>query len=139
MTAEMTVQAGVPATLNEALDRIGAMAEALQTMAAILRTTNESMEALRRQVRLLEKVTPAQARAINAAAREKAGMICGTYKCRGCEKDVTAAIRRSIRDQFGISAARELPRCDYDAAMELIGMWEDYRAIMEIRRKKNER
>ena len=109
------------------------MAGAMSTMADMLRATNESMEQLRRQVRLLEKVTPAQCSAINAAIRERAATLCVDYRLPGQEKAVAAAIRKAIKLQFGAATVRELPRCDYDVAQEQVGMWEDYKAIKAIK------
>lgn len=116
------------------------MREALQGMAQLLRTTNEAMEQLRRQVRLLEKVTPAQAAAINRAIRERAVEICAIYMARGeqGEKLAAAAIRKAVKLQFGAGAVKEVPRCDYEIALEQVRTWDDYRAMKAIRDKAKE-
>ena len=111
------------------------MREALEMMAGLLRQTNEAVQDLRRQVRLLEKVTPGQANAINRAVRERAAEICGIYLARGCEKLAAAAIRRSVKERFGASSAKEIPRCEYEVAMELARSWDDYQEMTEIRRR----
>ena len=49
------MEPGGVAPLTRAEQQLQQMAEAMQTMASMLRATNESMEALRQQVRLLEK------------------------------------------------------------------------------------
>jgi len=111
------------------------MREALQTMAGLLRTTNETMSQLQRQVRLLEKVTPAQATAINRAIRERATELCAIYMLRGegCEKPVAAAIRKAIKLRFGANTAKELPRCEYEVAMAQVNGWDDYKTMKEIK------
>ena len=109
------------------------MREALQTMAGLLRTTNETMAQLQRQVRLLEKVTPAQAGAINRAIRERAATLCRVYAARDCEKAVAAAIRKAIKLRFGANTAKELPRCEYEVAMAQVNSWDDYKTMKEIK------
>ena len=51
---------------------LGQMGEIMRGMADMLRATNERMAALEREVRLLTKVTPAQANAIHEAIRSRA-------------------------------------------------------------------
>lgn len=111
------------------------MGDVLATMAAMLQATTESMEQLRRQVRLLEKVTPAQASALNRVIRERAVEICAIYMVRDGEKPAASAIRKAFRLQFGVKTAKELPRCDYEIAMEAIQSWDDYAAMKKIREK----
>lgn len=113
------------------------MAEMMATMAAMLQATTESMEQLRRQVRLLEKVTPAQATSINRAIRERATEICSIYMVRGDqgEKLAAAAIRKAVKLQFGAGSVKEIPRCDYEIALEQVRTWDDYKAMKAIREK----
>lgn len=109
------------------------MREALQTMAGLLRTTNETMAQLQRQVRLLEKVTPAQASALNKAIRERAAQLCDLYAARGCDKPVAAAIRKAVKLRFGAATAKDLPRCEYEVAMTQVQGWDDYKTMKEIK------
>ena len=111
------------------------MREALQTMAQLLRTTNETMAQLQRQVRLLEKVTPAQASALNRAIRERATELCAIYMAPGCDKPVAAAIRRAVKLRFGAATAKELPRCEYEVAMAQVRGWDDYKIMKGIRER----
>lgn len=113
------------------------MAEMMATMAAMLQATTESMEQLRRQVRLLEKVTPAQATSINRAIRDRATEICTIYMVRGDqgEKLAAAAIRKAVKLQFGAGSVKEVPRCDYEIALEQVRTWDDYKAMKAIREK----
>ena len=110
------------------------MADAMQAMAGMLRATTDAMEQLRHQVRLLEKATPAQAAAMNAAIRQRAKKLCADYRMPGQEKAVAAAIRKAVRMQFGASAMRDLPRCDVEAARMQVDMWDDYAVVKAIRK-----
>lgn len=113
------------------------MAEMMATMAAMLQATTESMEQLRRQVRLLEKVTPAQATEINRAIRGRATEICGIYMIRDdrAEKLAAAAIRKAVKLQFGAGAVKEIPRCDFEIALEQVQGWDDYKVMKDIGKK----
>lgn len=62
------------------LKRLEDCAVVMRGMADMMRTTNERMGALEREVRMLTKVTPAQATAINAAIRERAAALCLSYR-----------------------------------------------------------
>lgn len=122
----------IPAAVAEEMKQ---MREALQAMAGLLRTTNETMTQLQRQVRLLEKVTPAQARAINQAIRDRATELCAIYMLRGdgCEKPVAAAIRKAVKLRFGANTAKDLPRCEYEVALAQVQGWDDYKTMKEIK------
>ena len=122
----------VPAEVAQEMQQ---MREALQTMAGLLRTTNETMMQLQRQVRLLEKVTPAQAGALNKAIRERATELCAIYMAPGCDKPVAAAIRKAVKLRFGAAAAKDLPRCEYEVAMAQVRGWDDYKMMKGIRER----
>lgn len=111
------------------------MAQATVSMANMLRATNERMASMEREIRLLTKVTPAQASAINAAIRERAAALCGSYRAVGCEKAVANAIRRAVKLTTGVSNVRELPRCEYTVAMQQVQLWDDYKAMKAIKAK----
>ncbi|MBR4711500.1 MAG: hypothetical protein IKP10_05660 [Clostridia bacterium] len=113
---------------------VSRMAGMLETMAALIRTTNERMAELETQVRRLEKVTPAQAAALNAKIRERAQAVCREYRAQGQEKPAAAAIRRSVRLYTGARTAREISRCDYSPTADLIDGWDDYQEMKKIRR-----
>lgn len=135
---EMIMRDGklMPVQMANALE-LKHMAEMMANMAAMLKATTESMEQLRRQVRLLEKVTPAQATTINRAIRERATEICSIYMVRGDqgEKLAAAAIRKAVKLQFGAGSVKEVPRCDYEIALEQVRTWDDYKAMKAIREK----
>ena len=135
---EMIMRDGklMPVQMANALE-LKHMAEMMANMAAMLKATTESMEQLRRQVRLLEKVTPAQATSINRAIRDRATEICTIYMVLGdqSEKLAAAAIRKAVKLQFGAGSVKEVPRCDYEIALEQVRTWDDYKAMKAIREK----
>ena len=117
------------------LKRLEDCAVVMRGMADMMRATNERMGALEREVRMLTKVTPAQATAINAAIRERAAALCASYRATGCEKQAAAAIRKAIRQTMGAQAVRELPRCQYEIVMKQVAMWDDYKTMKHIKNK----
>lgn len=125
----------LPAEMQAAL---GQMGEIMRGMADMLRSTNERMASLEREVRLLTKVTPAQANAINGAIRQRAAELCENYRAQGCEKATANAIRRAVRLTTGTNSVRELPRCEYSVAMEQVRMWDDRKIMKALRAKKSE-
>ncbi|MBQ2700424.1 MAG: hypothetical protein IJF65_04615 [Clostridia bacterium] len=109
--------------------------QALGAMASMIRTTNERMGALEEQVRLLTKVTPAQARAIQDGIRKRAAEQCQMWHLPGQEKAVANAIRKAVRLQTGTSSMKELPRCDYPVVTRQIQMWDDYQVMKAIKKR----
>ena len=124
--------AAAAAELAETMDEARQL---LAGMADMIRTTNERMAALEQAVRTLEKVTPAQASAVNRAVRERAKAVCAEYLAEGSEREAAAAIRRSVRESTGARSAREIPRVDYPAVMDQVRTWDEYRVMKAIRKK----
>lgn len=112
------------------------MLQIMQGMAVMLQATNDRMAALEQQVRLLTKVTPAQARELNAAMRTRAEQLCaGDRRLAGSEKALTNAIRRDVRLATGVQSMRELARCDYAVTLRRIQMWDDPDVVRSMRKK----
>ena len=132
----MKVQAAEAIALSpEVKAALGQMGEIMRSMADMLRATNERMASLEREVRLMTKVTPAQANAINEAIRQRAVELCGEYRAKGCEEAAANAIRRAVRLTTGVNSIRELPRCEYAVAMEQVKMWDDFKTMRSLRSK----
>lgn len=121
--------------VQQMMQAVAQMARGINDLALMLRTTNERMDALEKEVRRLTKVTPAQAKAINAAIKDRAAVLCDTHHAEGFDRTVSAAIRKHLKLGCGISSIRELPRSDYALAMQRIEIWDDYRMIRELRNK----
>lgn len=134
----MQIAPGTPSTLPaEAQATLAQMGDIMRGMANMLRATNERMASLEREVKLLTKVTPAQASAINEAIRQRAAELCENYRAQGCEKAAANAIRRAVRLTTGTNSVRDLPRCEYSVAMEQVSMWDDRKVMKALRAKVN--
>ena len=123
-------------TLRLSVEHYKAMTQMLQGMADMLRMTNERMAELEKQVRTLEKVTPAQAADINRAIRELGVAICQAYRMSDMEMTIRAAIRKTVYLTTGARSTREIARCDYRPVRELIETWDEYSVIKRLRLKK---
>ena len=133
---ELMAVPGSETTASPALlDALRQSQQLLAGMADMIRLTNERMAALEQQVRMLEKVTPAQAAALNTAIRERAAAACREYRMTGLEKPVAAAIRKAVRLATGARSAREIARCDYQPVRDLIGTWDEYKTMKAIKAK----
>lgn len=134
----MQIAPGTPSTLPaEVQATLAQMGDIMRGMANMLRATNERMASLEREVKLLTKVTPAQASAINEAIRQRAAELCENYRAQGCEKAAANAIRRAVRLTTGTNSVRDLPRCEYSVAMEQVSMWDDRKVMKALRAKVN--
>lgn len=122
----------LPAEVQATLMQMG---DIMRGMANMLRATNERMASLEREVKLLTKVTPAQAGAINEAIRVRAAELCEAYRAQGCERAAANAIRRAVRLTTGTNSVRDLPRCEYSVAMEQVRMWDDRKTMKALRAK----
>lgn len=129
----MEVRADLTPLPAKAVVEMEQMRMAMQAMAAMLKATTESMDQLRLQVRLLEKVTAAQAAIVNRAIRDRAVEICAMYSIRddAAVKKAATAIRRTVRLQFG--AVKEIPRCEFEVALEQVRGWDDYKVMKSLK------
>lgn len=107
----------------------------MQGMAEMVRATNERMAAMEMQVRMLEKVTPSQATELNRAIRERTAEVVDEYRLNGMDKPVAAAIRKAVRLSTGAHSVREIARCDYKPILDMVAIWDDYKAIKAIKAK----
>lgn len=125
--------AQAPARTDETAQLFAQLAQTMQSMATMIRATNERMAALEQSVRLLNKVTPAQAGAINAAIRERAAELCAEYRAAGCETAVGNAIRKELKLTMGVQSVRDVARCEYAVAVETARLWDDYRVMKAVK------
>lgn len=139
----LSVPAETGVMLANVSEGVAALVRQMQTMADMIRVTNERMAAMEQTIRTLEKVTPAQAAEINAAMRARAREVCAAYRMVSASgpdpdavKAVTAAIRKEVRLMTGAKTSREISRCDYRIVMDTVRDWDDYEVIGAIRERR---
>ena len=152
------------ALIQETGKNVAELLAGMRAMGEMMRVMGERMTAMEATIRTLEKVTPGQSAEVNKKIRERAAEICREYSMgsvRGMYvasgggesweagpqiwqpdpeklKELTAAIRKDVREMTGVRTAREIARCDYVAVKEFISDWDDYDAIRRIREKERE-
>ena len=119
------------------------LVQLMRSMSDMVAATNASMEAIQhrldameRRQQLMERVTPGQAKAINAALKKQAQLMCALYGLpEAAEKKLVAVIRTDLCNSAGVRTVRDLPACDYDVHLEQIELWEQYEKIQLIKAK----
>ena len=128
MTEDMTMTAPEQ---GQALSEMGA---AMGLMARTIAELREDVRQLRGLVAQLEKVSPMQARALNALIRERAKELAARWRIPE-EKTgaVATAIRRELRLETGARSMSDIARCDAQVARELVETWEDPAVLRKLR------
>lgn len=132
--------------IRPVMESMGKMMErVLQSMeqnAQALTVVNNRMEALEKQIRLQTPITPKQAQYLNDAIRNKAREMLDKRDLSGNKWAVTKlgnAIRKDVLARYGITGLREIPRHEYQIAMNQIGMWGNALVFRDIVKEARER
>lgn len=133
------------------------MLAGMRAMAEMLRVTNERMAAMEKTIRTLEKITPQQAVNVGKCVRDRAAELCREYRMgvtvtpvepgkgsrtdaarfepnEAKKKELSAEIRKALREMTGARSMREISRIDYETVIAFVMDWEDYDAIQRIRK-----
>lgn len=115
--------------------------EAMEQIATSQDVIRNRMEALEKQVRLQTPVTDRQARYLADAARDKARELLDRRKVedRKAVTKLAGMIKKNVMARYGISSLREIPRCEYNVAMNMIETWNVVLTVMDIVKEARER
>lgn len=108
--------------------------EAMEQIATSQDVIRNRMEALEKQVRLQTPVTDRQARYLADMAREKARELLdkrGIADGKAVTK-LAGLIKKNIMAWYGTGSLREVPRCEYNVAMNMISTWNSVLMIADI-------
>lgn len=133
MTEEMTVIVKQGQEMAANVRQVGAV---VQAMAGAMAELRGELAQLRAQVAQLEKVTPMQARALNLAIQERARVLSIQYAI-GDPAPLRTAIRRALRMETGVRSTKDLARCDYQVAMEIVETWDEPGTVRELCKDDN--
>ena len=117
-------------------------AEALERLAASQAVQNNRLEALEKQIRLQTPITAKQAQYLNDAIRTKARELLDKRELSGDKWAVTKlgnAIRKDVLARYGVAGLREIPKHEYQVAMNQIGMWSNALVIRDVAKEARER
>lgn len=121
--------------LREAFVQMGNM---MQAMSETIAKQNDRLASMERKISALEKVTPAQAGELGRRITARADELAESYRISGGEKQLAAAIRRAVKVETGVSSLKSISRCDWKIVLELIGSWDDYSVVREIKKQIRE-
>ena len=116
--------------------------EALERLASAQMAQNQRLEALEKQIRLQTPITPKQAASLNDAIRQKRRETLDKRGLADDKKAVTRlgnAIRRDVLSRYGVAGLREIPRHEYQVAMNQINIWNNALVIRDIVKEARER
>ncbi len=101
---------------------------------------NDRLEALEKQIRLQTPVTSKQAAYINETIKNRSQELLlkrGVTDNKTIGK-LSRAIRRSVLMRYGASAVRDIPRHEYNIALEMAGMWYDMLTVWNVAKGAND-
>ncbi len=140
------LSAAVTEIVRPIMENMGKMMErVLQSMeqnAQAQTVISNRMEALEKQIRLQTPITAKQAQYLNDAIRNKARELLDKRELAGDKWAVTKlgnAIRRDVLARYGVAGMREIPRHEYQVAMNQIGMWSNALVIRDVVKEARER
>ena len=116
----------IPREEQSGMQLLAGMADTLTVMAQRI----ERLEAAMAQA---VPVTRGQAMAINAMIRIRAAELAATYRLASREKAIAAAIRTDLRKHEGVRSVQDIPRIDYEVALQRVELWDDYKVIRRLR------
>lgn len=124
VTSTRDTQAGEGLQLREAEAALRQIGAVMQAMAGTVTELQAEMRQLRAQVAQLEKLTPMQVRELNRMIQERARVLSIDY-CTGLPQPICTAIRRALRMETGARSVKDIARCDWQVAREIVETWEE--------------
>lgn len=134
MTEEKTVidtRDKIAEALKQYREEGAALRQVMRAMAETIGQLRSDVQALRGQVAQLEKLTPMQTRELNARIQERARVLSIDY-CVGDPGPIRTLIRRALRMETGCRSAKDIPRCDWQVAAEIVDNWEEPKALRAL-------
>lgn len=124
--------------MRPVMQTIGKMLEnntaALEQLSAAQSVQNDRLEALEKQIRLQTKVDGKQVSYLNDAIKHKARELLDKRGIDDSKATVKLgnAIRKAVLKRYGISTLREVPKHEYNVALNQIDMWSDMLTVRDV-------
>ena len=131
--------------MRPVMQTIGKMLEnntaALEQLSAAQSVQNDRLEALEKQIRLQTKVDGKQVSYLNDAIRHKAREMLDKRGIDDSKATVKLgnAIRKAVLKRYGISTLREVPKHEYNVALNQIDMWSDLLTVRDVAKEARNR
>jgi len=136
------MMANVGPNLTSVEGAMSQMAMLMKSMADTIRSMNDRVSGLEKELRQMAPVTSSQADAIGRAIRDRALELAdhaGLAAHPEALREIGSLIRKDLRLASGIRSVKELPRVEYLVALERIGYWDDYKQMKALRGKYAQR
>lgn len=131
---EMTVtQTAITARETALIAAMDEQRSIMKAMALQMQAMSDTITKLEREVRMLEKLSPMQVTELNAMVRKQSAKLCEEYGITGKETRVNQYIRAALKAEFGVSSVKEISRCDWTLAKNVVSMWEDSTKLFNLR------
>lgn len=124
--------------MRPVMQTIGKMLEnntaALEQLSAAQSVQNNRLEALEKQIRLQTPVSGKQVSYLNDAIRARSRELLDKRDVEDSKATVKLgnAIRKAVLSRYGIATLREIPKHEYNVALQQIGMWSDALTVRDV-------
>ena len=131
--------------MRPVMQTIGKMLEnntaALEQLSAAQSVQNDRLEALEKQIRLQTKVDGKQVSYLNDAIRRKSRAMLSEWEIDDGKavRQLGNRIRKAVLARYGISTLRDVPKHEYNVAMQQVEMWNDVFDVSDIVKEARER
>lgn len=131
--------------MRPVMQTIGKMLEnnaaALEQLSAAQSVQNDRLEALEKQIRLQTPVSGKQVSYFNDAIRARARELLDKRDVDDSKATVKLgkAIRKAVLSRYGVSTLREIPKHEYNVALQQIGMWSDVLTVRDVVKEARKR
>lgn len=131
--------------MQPVMQTIGKMLEnntaALEQLSAAQSIQNDRLEALEKQIRLQTKVDGKQVSYLNDAIRRKSRAMLSEWEIDDSKavRQLGNRIRKAVLARYGVSTLRDVPKHEYNVAMQQIEMWSDVFDVSDIVKEARER
>ena len=107
---------------------------ALEQLSAAQSIQNDRLEALEKQIRLQTPVSAKEAGYLNAAIRKRARELLDKREVteEKAVKQLGNIIRKAVLQRYGTGTIREIPKHEYQVALQQIGIWNDMLEIRDV-------
>lgn len=114
---------------------------ALEQLSAAQSVQNDRLEALEKQIRLQTPVSGKQVSYLNDAIRARARDLLDKRDVNDSKATVKLgnAIRKAVLSRYGVSGLREIPKHEYNVALQQIGMWSDALTVRDVVKEARKR
>lgn len=120
--------------MQPVIANIGKIVVAIEQMSVALSITNDRMAAIEKQLRILTPVTSKQVKYLNAEIKRRARELLDKREINDDKamKKLGNIIRKAVLIRYGVENLREIPKHEYQVALQQIGIWNDMLEIRDV-------